>query len=149
MSLETPDRPSNPLFLLSISSLCAAVSPSVRSRKASTPASTSPQRVPMISPSAGVNPMVVSTERPWSTAQSDGPFALQLEAVGVVAPAQRRGRLERIGHDRFHPVGDGPRDVLDRVRLGHDDGLEQGHGDQQHLAARLGDEIRDRHVAGH
>ena len=74
MSLEMPDRPSRPLFLFSSSSLCEAVSPSVRSRKASTPASTSPQRVPMISPSAGVKPMVVSTERPWSTAQRDEPL---------------------------------------------------------------------------
>ena len=74
MSLEMPDRPSRPLFLFSISSLCVAVSFSVRSRKASTPASTSPQRVPMISPSAGVKPIVVSTERPWSTAQSDEPL---------------------------------------------------------------------------
>ena len=74
MSLETPDRPSKPLFLFNNSSLCEAVSFSVRSRKASTPASTSPQRVPMIKPSAGVNPIEVSTERPWSTAQSDEPL---------------------------------------------------------------------------
>ena len=71
-----------------------------------------------------------------------GSLALELEAVGIIALAKRGGRLRRIGHDRFHPLGDGPRDVLHRARLGHDDGLEQRHRNQQHLAARLGDEVR-------
>ena len=78
-----------------------------------------------------------------------GPLALELQAVGIIALAKRRGRLRRIGHDRFHPLGDGSRDVLHRARLGHDDGLEQRHRNQQHLAARLGDEIREHRVAGH
>ena len=39
--------------------------------------------------------------------------------------------------------------LLHRARLGHDDGLEQRHRNQQHLAARLGDEVREHRVAGH
>ena len=78
-----------------------------------------------------------------------GPLALELEAVGIIALVQRGGRLARIGQDRLHPLGDGSRDVLHRARLGHDDGLKQRHGNQQHLAARLGDEIREHRVAGH
>jgi hypothetical protein len=38
---------------------------------------------------------------------------------------------------------------LHRARLGHDDGLKQRHGNQQHLAARLRDEIREHRIAGH
>ena len=62
--IEVPDSPSNPLFLLSSSSISSPDKPSLRSRKRTTPGSRSPLRVPMRSPSVGVNPMLVSTERP-------------------------------------------------------------------------------------
>ena len=73
MSLETPDNPSRPLFVFNTSSLFEADSFSFRSRNASTPGSRSPHRVPMIKPSSGVKPMLVSTDRPLATALIEQP----------------------------------------------------------------------------
>src|SRR5262249_5614207 len=77
-----------------------------------------------------------------------GSLALQLQAVWIITAA-KRGRLERIAHNRLHPFGDGSRDMLHPPRLGYQDGLEQRDWNQQHFAARRGHEIRDYYVAGH
>jgi hypothetical protein len=72
-----------------------------------------------------------------------------LQAVRIRAPAKRCGRHSWIGQDGFKPVGDRSRDLLHRSRFGHEDRLKQGHWNQQHLAARLGDEIRRDWGAGY
>ena len=77
------------------------------------------------------------------------PLALEAQAVGIVALAERRRRLGRIGHHLLEPVGDGSGDVLHRAGVAHDGRLEDGDRNPQHLAARLGDEIRHRLVAAH
>ena len=67
------------------------------------------------------------------------PFTLQLEAVRIIAWTKCRGRLGWIGQEQFHPLADGSRDLLHRPWFGHNHGLEQGYGNQQHLrsATRL------------
>ena len=76
-------------------------------------------------------------------------FTLERESVGVVALAKCRGGLRRIGQDRLHPLGNDPRDVPHCARFGDNDGLEERHRDEQHLAVRFGDEVRDRLFARH
>jgi hypothetical protein len=49
------------------------------------------------------------------------PFALELETVGILALAQRRRRLRRVGQDGLHPFRDGPRKMLHCARFSHDD----------------------------
>src|SRR5215472_2538762 len=68
MSLLTPDSPCSPLTLYRAWSSSSMVSPARSARKAKTPGSTSPERVPMTSPSSGVSPIVVSTDAPSRTA---------------------------------------------------------------------------------
>jgi hypothetical protein len=84
----SPHRPSKPLFLLSNMSICSAVRLSVRIKCSGTAGSTSPQRVPMTSPSSGVSPIDVSTDAPRSTAVTLLPLprwhVIALRAPGAI-----------------------------------------------------------------
>jgi len=74
MSLLTPEIPRRPLCLLR--SAFNSVGP-ISSRAMmwrSTAGSMSPQRVPMTSPSRGVKPIEVSTDRPPRTAATEQPL---------------------------------------------------------------------------
>ena len=73
MSLLTPDTPLSPDSLESIFSTSFGGIPRWVHRCISSPGSTSPPRVPITSPSSGVRPIEVSTERPWSIAQTLAP----------------------------------------------------------------------------
>ena len=74
MSRPQPDSPASPDFRLSSSSIASTPSDSSRIRCSRRPGSRSPERVPMTSPSRGVSPMLVSTERPFSTAATLQPL---------------------------------------------------------------------------
>ena len=69
------------------------------------------------------------------------PLALELESVRIVALSETQLRFRWIRQNRFHPLGDGSRDVLHRLRLGDNDRLKERYRNKQHLAARLGDEV--------
>ncbi len=77
------------------------------------------------------------------------PLPFELETIRILALAECGGRFRRISQDHLHPFRDRPRNPLHRARLGHDDRLEQRHRNQQHLAARLGDEVREHRIPGH
>ena len=66
-------RPSIPDSRLSMWSSSSTPTCPSRSRKMSAPGSTDPERVFMGTPSSGLNPMVVSTERPFATAVTEQP----------------------------------------------------------------------------
>src|SRR5215207_1837946 len=66
-SPTSPDPRSRP------SDTSSADSPRCRCSQSTAPGSTEPERVAMTSPSSGVNPIVVSTDRPEATAHSDAP----------------------------------------------------------------------------
>ena len=68
-----PASPSSPDRCSSASPSSAVVSPSRSSSHSSSPGSTLPDRVAITRPSSGVNPIVVSTERPPAIAHSDAP----------------------------------------------------------------------------
>ena len=73
MSPETPEIPSRPDLWFSSSSIAWPPDP-VRMRKVRMPGSIEPERVPIINPSSGVKPMVVSTLFPLCIAASEQPF---------------------------------------------------------------------------
>ncbi len=73
MSAERPDTPSSPDRVLSQPSTSSGETSSLRARKPTSDGSKSPDLVPMISPSSGVNPIEVSTDRPPSTAVAEQP----------------------------------------------------------------------------
>ncbi len=68
-----PARPSSPEWCSSASASSAADSRSRSSSHSSIPGSTLPERVAITSPSSGVKPIVVSSERPSLIAHSDAP----------------------------------------------------------------------------
>ena len=72
-SLEMPERPRRPLFLLSSELTSAELYPR-RSRKSMMAGSMSPLRVPIIRPSRGVKPMEVSMDLPCSMAVTEAPL---------------------------------------------------------------------------
>ena len=74
MSDEVPDTPSRPDSLLSQASTSSMGTPSWRARWPGRVGSTSPDLVPIISPSKGVNPMDVSTDTPPRTAAAEQPL---------------------------------------------------------------------------
>ena len=69
-----PTDPFRPESCSSASPSSWTVSSPCCSNHTSKPGSTDPGRVPMTSPSVGVNPMVVSTERPPTTAANEAPL---------------------------------------------------------------------------
>mmetsp|Transcript_20617 Transcript_20617/g.55622 ORF Transcript_20617/g.55622 Transcript_20617/m.55622 type:complete len:241 (+) Transcript_20617:298-1020(+) len=71
---EVPLSPRRPDCLLSTLSIWSGVYLRWEAMKASTPASTSPARVPMTKPSRGVRPMVVSTHLPFLMAAMLAPL---------------------------------------------------------------------------
>ena len=73
-SLDTPDIPKRPDFLLSRSLICDGVSFSFSARNVTTEGSSVPVRVPIINPSRGVSPMLVSMTLPPSTAAMEEPL---------------------------------------------------------------------------
>ncbi len=73
MSLS-PHMPSRPLFLFRSESISSTEKPPTRARWKTTAGSTSPERVPMTSPSSGVRPMDVSTHTPPRTAEAEAPL---------------------------------------------------------------------------
>ena len=66
--LKSPLRPYIPHFLLRYVTISPISLPSFLPRYSTAPASMSPERVPMITPSRGVKPIVVSTHLPAFTA---------------------------------------------------------------------------------
>ena len=68
-----PARPSRPERFSSVAASSAGGIPACSSSHSTRPGSTDPERVAITSPSSGVNPIVVSTERPPCTAASDAP----------------------------------------------------------------------------
>src|SRR5260370_37868739 len=60
ISLERPEIPTRPDFRFSILSISWPSSIPWRIKKVKIPGSTAPERVPIIKPSSGVNPMVVT-----------------------------------------------------------------------------------------
>ena len=75
MSLEIPDKPSKPDFLFKIStiSLISVIS-NLPIKYCNNDASISPERVPIVTPANGVNPIDVSIDFPPSTAVIDAPL---------------------------------------------------------------------------
>ena len=63
-----------PESVYSAASIASTPSPSSRARNPKAPGSTSPDRVPITSPSSGVRPMEVSMLRPRLMAQTDAPL---------------------------------------------------------------------------
>src|SRR5450759_799028 len=74
MSALISETPSSPDSRLAMPSNCSAVIRSVRARNATSPGSTSPARVPITSPDAGVKPMLVSMLFPSRTAARLAPL---------------------------------------------------------------------------
>jgi hypothetical protein len=74
MSDDSPDTPSNPDSWFSTRSSASTGTPHVRCRYTSSPGSIEPLRVPIMSPSSGVNPIEVSTDLPSLVAVTDAPF---------------------------------------------------------------------------
>src|SRR5271165_219009 len=74
ISPEIPETPKSPERLFSNSSNCSPERFCCRIRYVRIPGSTEPLRVPIINPSSGVNPMVVSTLFPLRIAASEQPF---------------------------------------------------------------------------
>ena len=68
-----PARPSSPERCSSVAASSAGGIPTCSSSHRTRPGSMLPDRVAMTSPSSGVKPIVVSTERPSRTAASDAP----------------------------------------------------------------------------
>ena len=73
-SLDNLDNASTPDFLFKMLSISLADKPSFSIKKVTIAGSISPERVPMIRPASGVNPIEVSTDLPPSTAQTLAPF---------------------------------------------------------------------------
>ena len=73
-SLDTPETPSKPDFLFKILSISFGVKFSFSIIKVTTEGSSVPERVPIIKPSNGVNPIVVSKTRPSCTAVMEEPL---------------------------------------------------------------------------
>jgi hypothetical protein len=74
MSPEIPETPNSPASRYNASSTCFAERPQLRCTYSRMPGSTEPLRVAIMSPSSGVKPMVVSTDRPPSTAEAEHPL---------------------------------------------------------------------------
>ncbi len=74
ISPETPEIPSNPDFVFKSSSSILPSKWPCWSRYVRIPGSTEPERVPIMSPSSGVNPMVVSMLTPPRIAASEHPL---------------------------------------------------------------------------
>jgi hypothetical protein len=87
---ETPSRPERRLTRSSISS---APIRSVRIRCTRTPGSRSPDRVAIMTPDAGVNPIVVSTGRPPATAARLAPAP---RCASTTRPAAASGPAIRV-----------------------------------------------------
>ncbi len=68
-----PASPATPDRWYSVSATSAGSRPASVTSHSTAPGSTEPDRVAMTRPSSGVNPMVVSIERPSRTAHSDAP----------------------------------------------------------------------------
>ena len=81
LSDEMPESPRNPDFLLRYSLICAGVKPCFSATKSTAEGSTLPERVPIITPSRGVNPIVVSTDLPPSTAVMEEPLPRWHETI--------------------------------------------------------------------
>ena len=73
-SLLMPEIPNRPDFLFITSLISSGVKPSCSIRNVTIAGSMAPQRVPIIRPSSGVKPIVVSTGTPWSTAVMEQPL---------------------------------------------------------------------------
>ena len=73
MSLDRPESPSSPASWLSAPRRRRGPGPPWRWTQSTRPGSRIPGRVAITSPSSGVKPIVVSTDRPPSTAASDAP----------------------------------------------------------------------------
>ena len=95
MSDVSPDTPSRPDFLFIITSTSFAVSPSWFIRNGMMAGSMSPQRVPIIRPSSGVRPMLVSMHLPSLTAEMEPP--LPMWQVMILVPT---GLTPRYSHTR-------------------------------------------------
>ena len=76
ISLDSPKMPNTPLFLFSRLEIPAASKPSFSMMKETAPPSMSPLRVPIIKPSSGVSPMLVSTHLPSLTAVMEPPLPM-------------------------------------------------------------------------
>jgi hypothetical protein len=74
MSPLRAESPSNPERSFSQRSTSATDTPSARDRCPTIAGSMSPERVPITSPSSGVRPIEVSTDRPFSIATAEEPF---------------------------------------------------------------------------
>ncbi len=85
MSFERLERPSSPDWRLSRSSMSSGLKPFWRARNSGKDGSTLPDRVPMTSPSSGVNPIDVSIGDPSRLAVAEHP----LPSCSVI----RRGRI--------------------------------------------------------
>ena len=68
-----PARPRRPERCSSVAASSAGGVPTCSSSQSTSPGSMDPERVAMTNPSSGVKPIVVSTERPPSTAARDAP----------------------------------------------------------------------------
>ena len=85
MSEDTPETPCTPDFLLSRFDTPVASKPSFSMMKVTAPPSMSPLRVPIMRPSSGVRPMLVSTHLPSTTAEIDAP--LPMWQVMILVPS--------------------------------------------------------------
>ena len=75
MSLDTPERPKRPDFLFKMSTISlTSVMFNLFIKNATNEASISPERVPIVTPANGVNPIEVSTDLPPSTAVIEAPL---------------------------------------------------------------------------
>ncbi len=85
-----PARPRSPDSCSSASASSRSVIPVCSSSHSSSPGSTLPDRVAITSPSSGVKPIVVSTQRPSRTAASDAPAPRWQVTTRPGARASRR-----------------------------------------------------------
>ncbi len=140
-----PARPSRPDRRSSVAASSAGGIPTCSASQRTSPGSTLPERVAMTSPSSGVNPMVVSTERPSRTAASDAPAPRWQVTTRrpSASPADDLRRPSR-GIRVREPVEAVPAEVpalapLGRERVGERRGRERGvegrveAGDGRHL----------------
>ena len=127
-----PARPSRPERCSSVAASSAGGVPACSSSHRTRPGSTLPERVAMTSPSSGVKPIVVSTDRPSRTAASDAP-APRWQVTSrrpVGRPPEQLGRAPR-GVGVRQPVEPVPAQVpalapLRRQRVGGRGGRQRG-----------------------
>jgi hypothetical protein len=158
MSAETPERPSRPERRKSSSSAASSVRPPLRTSQKTTAASICPVRVPIVRPSSGEKLIVVATERPAATAQSEAPLprcattSRPAASAGFAAPQRRDDRFVReaveavAAHARVVPCrghGEAPVHLgLARVERGVEAGDLRDVGKGRARRAHAGEVVR-------